>query len=219
MELLSLPRLRNHQLQTVSENTIKICAELTQLKAPLETLTQKLDLFKGGMTKEQASAASKKELDNARDVLVSGFIKGVRIESAFPYTDTTSKEAINALLKVVNNYGTGIARLSYNEESAALDNLLADISKLDITPLADSGLARWIPLIEQANNNFKEAVSDYISESAKSSAVESATDVAPALLDALEALYAMIYAYLKIENSEELKEAYTQLQILLESYK
>lgn len=219
MELLTLPRLRNQQLQTVSEDSFKICNGLPQLEDPLAKLNQKLELFKVGMTKEKASASNKKELDNDRDNLTVNFIKAVFAESQFPYTDQLAVEALNQVVKVVKNYGFKITRLSFNEESAALDNLISDLKKIDFTPLAASGLSRWIPLIEEANKQFKDAVKEYIDSSANTTLVDSATAVAPSLMDALESLYTMLYAHLKLNATKELEMAYAQLQILLNSYR
>lgn len=219
MELLTLPKLRLNQLQTVSEYCLEICSESTQLEVAVGNVNAQLILFKAGMTKEKASAADKKELDYDRDNLTLNFIKAVKAESNFPYEDTTTIDTINQVLKVINSYGTKVTRLSYNEESAGIDNLVSDLNKIDLTPLADSGLARWIPIIDDANTAFKDAVKEYIGDSVQSNLIDAASTVAPSLIDALDALFSMIYAYLKIEYSEELETAYSKIQILLNSYR
>lgn len=219
IELLTLPRLRNHQLQTVSENSINICAGISQLEAPLTKVTEELDKFKIGMTKEKASAVNKKELDTDRDNLTANFVRSVNAESNFPYSDPAKKDTMKQLLKVVHSYGLKITRLSYNEESAALDNFINDVKKIDLAPLSETGLARWIPLIENANNSFKSAVREYINDTSNTSLIESASAAAPGLMDALDGLFSMLYAYIKTDGSDELKKAYTQLQTLLDSYR
>ena len=219
MELLTLPKLRHQQLQTVTEDSLKICEGLTQLQVPIDKVNLQFERFKGGMTRDKATATEKKELDNTRDHLVANFIKAVVAESYFPHNNNLIKETLSEVVKVVSSYGTKIVRLSYNEESAAIDNMLTDLSKINFDPLEPTGLERWLPPIQQANNEFKTAAQEYIAESANENKVDSATEVAPVLMDALEALYSMVYAYLKIDPTDELRNAYNQLQILLNGYR
>ncbi|MGB3466259.1 MAG: hypothetical protein WBA74_13355 [Cyclobacteriaceae bacterium] len=44
-------------------------------------------------------------------------------------------------------------RLPYDEQTAKIDNLLAEVKVIDLTGM--DHLSRWISEIEEANNNFK----------------------------------------------------------------
>ena len=220
MDVLTVPKLRNHELQTVTKDLLNICNGLTKLKEPLDIVSEIFDRFKGGMTKEKASASSKKELDNTRDVFTSSFVKAVMAEQYYPHTEKEIIEALQAVRKVVDKYGgSKVNRLSYNEQSAALNNMLSDLKKTNLTPLTPTGLLRWIPLMEEANTNFTNAVAGYIKETADTLDVEAASYVAPKLHHALEELFIKLQAYLVIEPNQELKDAYDQIVVLLNSYR
>lgn len=219
MELLTLPRLRNNQLQTVSDDTIKISVGLPQLESHIPKVKKQIKRFKTGMTKEKLSASDKKKLDSSRDELAACFIRAVKIESHFPHKDENTIATLKRVLDVVDNYGLKMTRLSYDEETAAMDNFIFDLKKIDFAPLANSGLARWIPIIEQSNKQFKDEVYDNIDEDVASSKLASASKVAPDLRDALNEYYSVMFAYLKIQSSPELETAYAQIDILLNSYR
>ncbi|WP_075590267.1 DUF6261 family protein [Labilibacter marinus] len=218
MDTLSLPKLKNYQLQSVTEDTISICNDLTLLEDPLAKISEKLDLFKGGMTKQQASVENKKELDTSRDTLTASFIKAVHSEKHYPYVTIEARNTMETLLIAVDAYANKITRLNYGEESTAIDNLILDLKKIDFTYISDSGLERWIPLIERSNSNFKIASRRYFAQN-PGAAVKSSSQIAPELMDSLEGLYSMIYAHLKISPNKELKKAYYELQFLLDTYR
>ena len=73
MQLINLPRLRLKELQTLSENTLLICQSIEEIRPGTMKIESALTAFKTGMLKEQASAATKLELDKTRDRLISGF--------------------------------------------------------------------------------------------------------------------------------------------------
>jgi hypothetical protein len=219
MELISLPRLRVNQLQSVSERSLEICSSLTEMQPSTEKVKITLDEFVKGMLKEQASAKEKKELDLTRDRLVSGFLRHVQSEQLFPHNNEKLIAALQQLVMVVNKYGTKINRLSYEEESVAIDNMLADLDQIDLTPLQDTGIPRWLTPLEQSNNAFKSASGEYITDSVEASLTNSASTSAPALIDALEGMYSMLYAHIKINPSEALKKAYLEIQTYLASFK
>lgn len=219
MNLISLPTLRHNQLQSVCENSIKICAGITELDGILSHVTNAFQPFKNGMIKVQASGSSKKEIDTERDNLTTGFLRAIAAEQQFPHTDSATIESLKNLATKANKYSMKITRLPFNEETAAIDNFMADIKPLDLTPLNNSGLTRWIPLIETANKAFKEAAVLYIKDSAQSHTIASATDTAPALIDALEGLYAMLFALIKVNANATHIKSYLQLQTLVDSYR
>lgn len=219
MEILTLPRLRNHQLQSVTEGSLSFCTGIDVLNTPCNKVETCLANFIDGMMKDKASAKGKAELDTERDTIIRNLMRAITTDIQYPYTTDTELAVAEQLKSILKKYGTGIVRLSYNEQSAAVDNMLADIKAIDFAATPESGVARWIPLVETSNNNFKVAAKTYITDSAELVNQVSATEMAPALLDALEGLYTMMYAFLKVNPTPELEKAYTEISLLIESYR
>jgi hypothetical protein len=217
MKLFTLPGLRLGQLQTVGDSSIKICTDFTELAPELAKVKASFADFKDGMSRDKTTAEIKRALDVSRDHKVSGFSNVVFEEKKFPNKDEAILSSHKDLLKIVNNYGRKITRLSRAEETAAIDNMLADIAKIDFTPLIPTGIPRWIPEIAFANEEFKKGAAAYIDGSTEDDAIKSASDLAPALEQDLNELYAMLYATIKRTPSEELKKAYAKLEKLIDS--
>lgn len=216
MKLLTLPDLRLGQLQTVGESSIDICKDFTELAPELAKVNASFADFKAGMSRDKTTAEKKRKLDKSRDHKVSGFSNVVFEEKKFPNKDEAILSSLKDLLKIVNNYGRKITRLSRAEETAAIDNMLADIAKIDVTPLIPTGIPRWIPEIAKANEEYKKGAAEYIDGSTEDDVIKSASNLAPALEDDLEELYAMLYATIKRTPSKELKKAYAKLEKLID---
>ena len=215
MELLTLPRLRNKELQTVGENSVRICGEIVDVKPAIDKVTITLNTFKEGMQKELISAGTKKDLDYKRDNLVSGLITNIKAESLFPHPETI-QETLLALLTITKKY-TGIGRLPYNEETAAIDNMMDELSKLDLEDPALAGITRWFQPISDSNNAFKAAGSEYIESTARLSETSPASAIAPELSEDLENLYTLMFAHAKIGANPAIVTAYKELEVLIKS--
>ena len=217
MKVITLPGLRLGQLQTVSESSLDICKGIPEVAPETANVKRAFAAFKAGMLKDKASAAEKGKLDEERDDVVSGFMNVVIEQQKFPNKDAAIMTAHAALLKIVNKYGLNITRLRRAEETSSIDNLLADIAQVDITPLTPTGITRWIPVIEAANVAYKKAAKAYISDSTDAAATKAAGILAPALEDALEDMYIMLFAAIKRTPSDALKKAYGDLETLIDS--
>jgi len=210
MELINLPRLRMKELQTLGENSLDVCRSIEELSPAVEAVDVALDDFKQGMIKDKASGGTKTELDKQRDLLISGFMMDIKAESYFPH-EANKKEVVDSLKRIANKYGTKINRLRYNEQTAAVDNMLVEYKEVDTTVLGSNNPGRWIPFIENANNAFKQAGKTYMEENAASSQISSAYDQAPALISALEQLYRLMFAHVQISQGENMTKAYTHI--------
>jgi hypothetical protein len=140
-------------------------------------------------------------------------------ERKFPNEDQLIIDTHADLLKILKKRGRKIIRLPRAEETAAIDNMLADISKMDITPLTVTGITRWIPFVAAANEEYKQAAKEYISDSTDANAEASASSLAPALENDLEEMYTMLFAAIKRTPSDALKKAYADLETLIDSMK
>jgi hypothetical protein len=217
MDIIRIPKMKMAQLQTVGDSSVEICKSIPEVEPAVSQVETALTGFKEGMLKDKASAAKKKESDLIRDRLLSGFMHDVKAEQLFPYKDETEKEALTNLLNLITKYGASISRLPQHEETAVIDNLVTNVEELELAPLQSSGVLRWIPLLKEANNAFKAASQEYLTDSVRDMEEASASERAPALIDALEALYAMLFAHIRISQSESLINAYAKLEELIDS--
>lgn len=219
MELLSLPRLRTGELQALAENAVEICKPLAELKPDVADVELKLKSFAESMRRRKASASEKAGLDKTRDMLLSGLFHCIKSDSFFPYADDAQKELSGKLMELNKKYGFGIKHLPMNEETAAVDNLLAEIKSLNPQALEQSGAARWLKLLKQANEHFKQSELSYISDKAIVSATETATDSAPELSKAVEKLFLKTFSFAQISDKKAFSAAYAQFSQLIGLYR
>lgn len=218
MELIVLPRLSLNHLQTISEESIKLCEAIPELDAAISKVNEVLDPFKEGMLKESLTAEEKKSMDTERDRFTRGFIKSVRNELLFNHPKENVINALKQLNKVVDKYGLEITRLPLNAETAAIDNLLSDVEQIDISSLNNTGINRWIPKIKDSNDAFKLANRDYNAKATNNNEIDSATSIAPVLRKSVNGLYAMLFGLIMMSPSDELSATYKQLQTLIDTY-
>ncbi len=213
MELINLPRLRNKELQTVGENTLRICHPIPEVKPAVDKVVDALNVFKEGMQKDVALTISKSELDKVRDKLLIGFTTTVKAETYYPHNDGVSK-LVASIDNIVNKYN-GIARYRYNEETAAIDNMLDELNQVFKDQETLENVKRWIPLIKAANIDFKNAADEFIEDSAKRDSTESASNLAPQLSEDLQNLYTLMFAHAQIGTNQDIISAYQKLEILI----
>jgi len=217
MELINLPRLRHKELQAIAESTLRICATITEVQPALAKVSTHLEAFKQGMLKEQAYAADKNELDKQRDRLLSGFMQSLKAETFFPHQDLEVVEVLAQVDQVTRKHGPRLTKLSYSEETSAIDNLLTEIGQID-TQVLDTSITRWIPLIQSTNNEFKAANSSFISDRAKATNTDSASQQAPLLRESMEGLLTLLFAHTKITVTTPILAAYREMEILIKSH-
>lgn len=217
MEIIKLPRLRLAQLQTVTVMTIKLCKSLVAFASSVLAVENAFEPFKEGMKKHQTSAEKKSELDVIRDTRLSGLFAAVFTENKFPNEDEAVKTSHAELLKIMDKYGTQIRKIPRDEETAEIDNLLEEIGQIDITPLESAGIPRWIPVIAAANDAYKQATDEYLSDSVQADATDPAGEHAPALEKALEKLYLEMFATIVLSPNDELINIYSKIEALVDS--
>ncbi len=90
---------------------------------------------------------------------------------------------------------------------------------LVVARAATSAVAQWIPLIKEANQEFKNVAKEFVEESTAMAALESASAVAPELIHALEELFVQLFSVIRVAPNSALKKAYSELEILVDSYR
>ncbi|MDF1548749.1 MAG: DUF6261 family protein [Bacteroidales bacterium] len=218
MEIITLPRLRIAELQSLTEATLKICTPLTEVEEQKQQVEKEFTPFKEGVLKNKARA-EKKTVDKERDRYSSGFFFDIKAETYYPYTDKAAIETVNKLKALSKKYGIKINGLPYNEETAAIDNCMEEAEKIDLSPLTSPAIGRWIPLIKEVNLRFKDMANDFVEESTAVATLESASAVAPELIHAIEELIIQIFSVIRVSPTDALKKAYSELETLVDSYR
>jgi hypothetical protein len=94
------------------------------------------------------------EKDHARDQTLKGFIAAVK--AMHHHFDVNVREASHRVSNVFNHYGN-IANRPYDEETAAIEDILREFKKSDL--LADLlllGVMQWCEHLELDNEEFKD---------------------------------------------------------------
>lgn len=205
-------------MDTFTGQLLTICRPHEILSQAIQKVEPLYKTFSERCVKTQASAKDKTQLDKKRDRLIMGLFNGIKSETYFPHTGEAS-EVCDQLSRLTKRYGSSIARLSQNEETAQIDNLLKELEKINLQALQGSGISRWIEPLKQTNETFKTASNEYVSDVAESQLTESASEFAPQLATALDALLAMFYAFVSMQPSEALTKSYTEALVLVNSYR
>ena len=215
MKLITLPQLRMAQLQTLAESTIQLVTPISEVSSETTALMEAFSIFQQGMIKKYASS-DKRTLDRSRDLIASGFFKSIEAEQLFPAEETT-KTLLDEVLTVVDKYGFELSRLPYNEQTSKTDNMLNELSELDLS--AFPSLQRWIAPIQEANTAFKAASQNYLEEVVESEDTLGAYESAITLQESLNKLFTMLFAHAQVTGNEDLVSTYKELDALVESYK
>ncbi|NJM15377.1 MAG: hypothetical protein HC896_08355 [Bacteroidales bacterium] len=218
MKLITIPRVRLNQLQSLAESSLEICRPLTEIQESTSKAAKSFEDFKQSMVKEGASADEKGELDLGRDKVVTGLVGAVNAELHYPHQDNGVKEALAKMAKTVNEYGLKIKNYRLPEETSAIDNLLADLNKLNLAALEGTGLLRWPMALAHANNLYKDADREYIADATVTKSSLSATNQAPILISELENVFLKLFSQIVVNPAEHLTKAYARLETLVGSY-
>lgn len=127
-----------------------------QIDAKLSAFTTKITELEALYKKALASEKTQEilVLDERRDSAVTG-INYFLLSQTYHY-EADKRQKAQTLLNSMALYGSGIARLNYQAETATLNNLLRDWeNKPDLTmALADFDLSGWVAELKNANDQF-----------------------------------------------------------------
>lgn len=157
------------------------------------------------------------DIDTERDKAFTG-IKGL-LEAYLQHYDEATLNAAKSLLYNLNNYGTGIPRMSYQAETAVIDSMLADWeedTKLNAAVTA-LRLSDWIAELKVKNENFNQRYLARVTESAAGSA-ESFTEVRDEGTTAYKDMAAHISAHATLGSNKIHKDLEKEISVLAKQY-
>lgn len=217
--MVRVPQLRLGQLQLFSETLIKKCKPFEEVKSALEPAEALVTEFKEGMLKDKSVSIDKKELDAISDRLISGLSHNLKAELEFPQASNEAKIEQGKIEQIIDKFGTKITKYSYTDQPAAVDNMLTELGKVNLLVLGNSGIERWVPLIKEANENFKKATLQFVGEKTKNMEQDSASALAPELINALNKLLTIMFAFANIGANPELVKTYSEISVFTDTYK
>lgn len=218
MEILSVPNLTTKELQTFTTECVSLCKPVVLLASSIQKVEDTQTTYEEAMLKEKYTSVSKKDLDYTRDTYLSGMYQTIKCERIFPHEAEETVAAISDLWEIVSKHGMGIRKLTYNEETAAIDNLFKDINSMDSLASVSDSISKWFTIVQQANEDFKTAAKVFINESTAISDQDAASTVAPLLRSSLQDLLLDLYSYTRVEQSDELITVYAKVATLVGSY-
>lgn len=217
LEPMKTPYMRVNQFQTFTEQVLIICNPLTIVAAAVANVDSAYQLLKTALQKD-VSAGDRKSADIYRDKPYRAFLSVIRSEHQYPGT-TEEKSCLTMLDQCVQKYGAAVADLTYDEESAKIDNMIEEIEAMDLTPLQNTGILRWIPVIKDANDAFKALTTAKIEKNADMNEKGAASKICKELTTELDTLFALIFSHQNINPTDELLNAIDKIEVLIESYR
>lgn len=218
-----LDRYRNSEFLQYMKDVIGLLdahdVSALALTAQYDSLTEKISLM-DGLFQQQLSSGITQELidiDTTRDRAFSG-IKGL-LEAYSLHYATTTTNAAKSLLYNLNNYGTGIPRMSYQAETAVIDSMLADWETDTnlIEAVTTLEIADWITELKVENENFNQRYLARVTETAAGSA-ESFTEVRGDGTTAYRDLVSHVGAHATLGSNVVHKDIEKQISVLAKQY-
>jgi hypothetical protein len=169
--------------------TLGILPQYTAYKGALNIEVDTLDIVLKSEYTGEISAQ-----DSVRDGIFRGLADAVK--SALHHFNADKRSAAEKISIVVENYGN-IAAKSFDQETAAIDDLLRELNNSHAADIQLLSLDDWLSQLDSENRTFKELMSKRYAETARRpatrmKAARAGTDSAlRALLDMLEALVAV----------------------------
>lgn len=214
MELIVFPRKTVNETKSLAESTLELLKDFTELATPFNQASTAYTQFVTGLQKEQVTITEVLKLDDSRDNLTLGLLKSIKPELHYPYASEAEKTAVAELKKIDAKYSMKFVRGNRDEQTAELDNLLADLSKVNLSALTGNGIQRWIEPLTTAAAKYKEGALKYNKSKTDEDQILSASKSLPELKTALDGLLAFTYSNAMYGVNPQIKEAYQQIVTL-----
>ncbi len=215
-------RFRVAEFTQLLANTLKIiesndpnALKITAQTAALITAAANLD---EEYKKQKSSSITAKlvELDERRDNAVTGIL---RVVSGFElHYESLKRDAARRIGLVVNKYGTGMARLRYQQETGEIRSMLGDLKDPAVAiAVSELGLDAWLEELKEANQEFDAA---YVQRSQEMAGDSSQVIALRATAqEKWDALTAHLTAHATLTPSPSYTKTLAELNSLIDDYK
>lgn len=210
IESTNLKMLRNLEAFQVYSDILAFLKQEESVEEPLKSLcdafTDRLSAYDTALIPERRShyTAELTRLDAQRDYVFRSFVAQLKLYlSSF---EADQVKAAEALLAIVDKYGKNIPQMPYRQETAAIKNLLQDLTlEANDAFLTALFASHWVTALQTANDQFEQTMlnrSDIASE-AEMGAAKAARE---ATQQAFEKLCEMINALAVVKGEAAYKQ-------------
>lgn len=165
--------------------------------------------FKAAMEQAVFSAAELAEKDSFRDQMWVALRLHVKNYLRHP----EESAAAQRILTEIDKYGSKIYSLSYESESAIIQNVCATLGNDFSSEMAAINAMVWFDLLVQANNDFEAAQRSVNQDKITANETEAATNVRPELEKAIRNLLAYIPMQAEVSGNAELQQLVKELEV------
>jgi hypothetical protein len=103
-------------------------------------------------SRKSMNTADVQKADKARDAIWTGMRKALQL--ALKHYDKDVVKAAYKVKIVFDTYGN-VAKMSFNRETASVDNIIQDLQGKYSAEAATAGLTQWVTELKNANETFK----------------------------------------------------------------
>ncbi|MDR1526423.1 MAG: DUF6261 family protein [Dysgonamonadaceae bacterium] len=219
---LDYPNLRNETHVELNENakrilakhnpeTLGISPQYVVYNSALEDEIAVLDLIR-----KSDYTAEIQEQDHYRDRIFRGFVDTV--QSSLHHFDPDKCEAASTIEVMLEHYGN-LSVKTYDEETAAIDDLLRELASGDYPSLVNAlQINDWLTKLNVENQKFKDLMSDRYLETSQRPPV----NMKAARKNTDKALYDIIYlieALVMVNGIDAYRDFIRELNAVLERYR
>ena len=159
---IDFPQLRNAEFIQFLKDVSSLCQaknpETLQISSELKQVLDMVNLLDAAFNREQSSKITKiiEQLDAERDACIIG-IRALIVAYTYHYEQNIKVAAVD-LLKILDHYGSNLARFNYQAQTETLSRLISDLEsqKNVLEALGSSHLITWIERMKTLNQEFGE---------------------------------------------------------------
>jgi hypothetical protein len=159
----------------------------------------------------------KEESDHARDTVIAGIKDAVK--SALRHFDANVREAAYRLKIVIDTYDSPqpVTKLSYDAETAAVNNLLQEFEGKYAADVQTAGLTAWTTELRARNRAFENLADAYTGQQAEKPAFRP-LDARKETDGAYRDIVTLISAWMLTDGEDAYKSFVTELNAVIKHY-
>ncbi|MFC5048562.1 DUF6261 family protein [Aquimarina hainanensis] len=193
-------------------NTLQLTTQKAALEAPVEKIDAAFQQEKGSTLTQEIIL-----LDERRDRAIVG-IKTLAEAYTYHFKAAVA-EAGRAILSMIQAHGTSIQRMSYQEETATLDNIIDELEndRELVASVRRLHLESWVTELKSANTLFTHSYLERVEETAANQ-VYDIKELRKEATDAYRILMRHIEAHATLGNHEVYPILVNQIDVLAGQY-
>ena len=181
------------------------------------TFVKVSDEYQASLNKKKYTEFTNKvaELDKERDEASIALRQYVNLQCKLKGSRVL--EAAEKIKFLLANFGKGIEKMSYGEESQKINGILAKLKEEPNVSYAKTiTLDTWIGSLESAQREFERVVSTRVDDKSAIMEVTSATEARKEVVVAMNDFMDLLNLYIKVKKEKELVSLGNDIQIIID---